>query len=252
MAYEFKKLSEMELLDSVPAGAAVLAEVDGVIRRVPGDGLGGSGVSATPDWKQNDPTAADYIKGRLGGFEIPLPQEAKTYTWDGVITGKEKVVLMADEAREFGFCKISDDVLYTYQLVGASATAVLEDGGVQEQVLGFNGSLMCAAGMLSISELCIVAYDDIEFVDVTLTRGIWMYYGVVTGSEQSAMYISNLQTVALAEDSAYSTQPIPSSALSPFFSYDYRELYLTSSDSAKRFKITVDDTGTITAAEITT
>ena len=43
MAYEFKKLSEVESLDTVPEGASVLAEVGGVIKRVPGEGLGGSG-----------------------------------------------------------------------------------------------------------------------------------------------------------------------------------------------------------------
>ena len=43
MAYEFKKLSEVEALDAVPEGASVLAEVDGAIKRVPGEGLGGSG-----------------------------------------------------------------------------------------------------------------------------------------------------------------------------------------------------------------
>ncbi len=43
MAYEFKKLSELEALDTVPEGASVLAEVGGVIKRVPGEGLGGSG-----------------------------------------------------------------------------------------------------------------------------------------------------------------------------------------------------------------
>lgn len=43
MAYEFKKLSELEALDAVPEGASVLAEVGGVIKRVPGEGLGGSG-----------------------------------------------------------------------------------------------------------------------------------------------------------------------------------------------------------------
>ena len=43
MAYEFKKLSEVEALDAVPEGASVLAEVGGEIKRVPGEGLGGSG-----------------------------------------------------------------------------------------------------------------------------------------------------------------------------------------------------------------
>lgn len=42
MAYEFKKLSEVEALDAVPEGASVLAEVGGAIKRVPGEGLGGS------------------------------------------------------------------------------------------------------------------------------------------------------------------------------------------------------------------
>ena len=44
MAYEFKKLSEVEVLSEVPEGASVLAEVNGDIKRVPGSGLGGSGV----------------------------------------------------------------------------------------------------------------------------------------------------------------------------------------------------------------
>ena len=41
MSYVFKKLSEVEALTEVPEGAKVLAEVGGVIRRVPGSGLGG-------------------------------------------------------------------------------------------------------------------------------------------------------------------------------------------------------------------
>lgn len=42
MAYEFQKLSEVEVLTEVPEGASVLAEVNGDIKRVPGDGLGGN------------------------------------------------------------------------------------------------------------------------------------------------------------------------------------------------------------------
>lgn len=42
MAYEFKRLADVELLDKVPEGCSVLAEVDGVERRLPGEGLGSS------------------------------------------------------------------------------------------------------------------------------------------------------------------------------------------------------------------
>lgn len=44
MAYEFQKLSEVEALNEVPEGASVLAEVNGDIKRIPGNGLGGGGV----------------------------------------------------------------------------------------------------------------------------------------------------------------------------------------------------------------
>lgn len=44
MNYEFKKLSEVESLAEVPENATVLAEVDGKIKRIPGSGLGGSGI----------------------------------------------------------------------------------------------------------------------------------------------------------------------------------------------------------------
>lgn len=43
MAYEFKRLADVEALREVPENATVLAEVNGSIKRVPGNGLGGSG-----------------------------------------------------------------------------------------------------------------------------------------------------------------------------------------------------------------
>lgn len=43
MAYEFKKLGEVEALEEVPDGANALIEVNGDIKRVPGSNLGGGG-----------------------------------------------------------------------------------------------------------------------------------------------------------------------------------------------------------------
>ena len=42
MAYEFKRLADVELLDEVPEGCSVLAEVGGIEKRLPGEGLGSS------------------------------------------------------------------------------------------------------------------------------------------------------------------------------------------------------------------
>lgn len=38
---DFMKLSEVEALEEVPEGIKVLVEVDGAIKRAPGEGLGG-------------------------------------------------------------------------------------------------------------------------------------------------------------------------------------------------------------------
>lgn len=44
MAYVFTKLSEVELLESVPDNASAFVEVGGTVKRVPGSGLGGGGI----------------------------------------------------------------------------------------------------------------------------------------------------------------------------------------------------------------
>ena len=46
----------------------------------------GGGESVQADWAQNDSTAKDYIKNRVGGYEI-----TRTYTWDGDTTGLESI-----------------------------------------------------------------------------------------------------------------------------------------------------------------
>lgn len=77
MSYVFKKLSEVEALTEVPEGAKVLAEVGGVIRRVPGSGLGGSGGIKTAIIKSsNYDQLIQYMKG-----ELPSPPSgAVTYS----------------------------------------------------------------------------------------------------------------------------------------------------------------------------
>lgn len=43
MAFEFNRLADVEALSEVPEGASVFAEVNGEVKRVPGEGLGGAG-----------------------------------------------------------------------------------------------------------------------------------------------------------------------------------------------------------------
>lgn len=106
MAYEFKRLSDVTLLDSVPNNATVLAEVDGAIRRVPGNGLGG-GNSA-------------------GGYTVDYPET--TYTFDGDLTGKESFQIEI-EGIQIHFVRLGDCVDDDSRFIGQRLTAQMKDTG---------------------------------------------------------------------------------------------------------------------------
>ena len=76
---EFTKLSEVEALTEVPENATVLAEVDGVIKRIPGDGLGGGAGIATAIIKSSD---YDEALGMLqsGGVTPTIADAGPTYS----------------------------------------------------------------------------------------------------------------------------------------------------------------------------
>ena len=63
MAYEFKRLADVEALREVPENATVLAEVNGSIKRVPGNGLGGSGNGIV--FVMEDPNASPRRSGNV-------------------------------------------------------------------------------------------------------------------------------------------------------------------------------------------
>lgn len=75
MAYEFKKLSEVEALNEVPDGANALIEVGGEIKRVPGNGLGGAGGIATAIIK-----SSDYDSAVAGVSTYLMPGSVVTYS----------------------------------------------------------------------------------------------------------------------------------------------------------------------------
>lgn len=94
MAYEFQKLSEVEALTEVPEGASVLAEVNGDIKRIPGNGLGGNG----------DKTLV-IVDSTFTNGGAPRGGIATTYTTN----------MTLDEALvAFRNCELTGGVSYTY------------------------------------------------------------------------------------------------------------------------------------------
>jgi hypothetical protein len=77
---EFKRLADVEALTEIPEGANAFVEVDGEIKRVPGEGLGGAGGFKTAVIKSDiyDMGLSDMSgSGRVG---MPEPEPEHTYS----------------------------------------------------------------------------------------------------------------------------------------------------------------------------
>lgn len=211
MAYEFKKLSEMELLDSVPENATVLAEVDGVIRRVPGDGLGGGG------------------------------------------TAKE--VVFAEQTLEF----VEDDGVCLWFAEGVVFS--FTEGEMYQVLWGEDTYTLTARGF-SDGEISLTYLGNAGYQGVANTGEPFLFQSVppeIAGNETGQSMIMTIDGVVNTEGNVtprtvaiYRVGPFSAQALASFFSHDGQNLYLTSTSGDKCFKITVDDTGAITASEIMT
>ena len=83
MAYDFQKLADVELLEEVPDGASAFVAVDGVVKRVPGSGLGGGGGVATAIFRMDSESNAS-TKAVTRAASIPvnkLPITCDNYTY---------------------------------------------------------------------------------------------------------------------------------------------------------------------------
>lgn len=101
MAYEFMSLAEVEALPEVPENATVLAEVDGSIKRIPGEGLGGSGNNLV------------IVESSFTDFYLnsnaPTPKigAAPAYTYTANME-------FADALAAFRACELTNAVLYAF------------------------------------------------------------------------------------------------------------------------------------------
>ena len=216
---------------------------------------GGSGVQ--PDWNQNDPSAADFIKNRIGGFynfltgEVPV----KTYTFDGDLTGKETVVFMQDETTESGFVKVSDDIVWYSQALGSTLTYSYGTNNITEvlstpsQVIKTGGRIVAGTFCMFVQNSCVLS---IEGVSRTLPSGVWFMYSKNLTDGTMEMMCKSVVTRGgfQADGNDNSIEPL-SNGMTGFVDYAQRTLYLYSStpDSTKKFAITVNDSGVISATE---
>lgn len=118
MAYEFMSLAEVEALPEVPENATVLAEVGGSIKRIPGEGLGGSGNNLV------------IVESSFTDFYNPPvvePQEASSsYTYTANME-------FADALAAFRACELTNAALYSCTEVPMFLNCVIVDYGAVMQ-----------------------------------------------------------------------------------------------------------------------
>lgn len=82
MAYDFQKLADVELLEEVPDGASAFVAVDGVVKRVPGSGLGGGGVATAILRFDSESNASTNAVTRIAITPVnKLPITCDNYTY---------------------------------------------------------------------------------------------------------------------------------------------------------------------------
>lgn len=196
---EIEKIVTSEALDEVPVGATVLAEVNGEIKRVPGEELGG--------------------KGMVVNFTTDSNSRAIPYT---IIADKtyEEIKLALREGRH---------------VIG-----IFSEGN-RSLIFNTCGNLESSGPIIFY---CWVGNNNMQaFVilpDSTVKRTNLLDIPFTTTSVSSGS--SNVVTSGAVYTALQAKQDVIT---------DHIILTSSTADSTKKFKITVDDSGTLTATEVT-
>ena len=131
----------------------------------------GGGSAVQSDYTQNDSTQPDYIKNR------PFYKEGYSYEWDGTAPDETKKV----GGSEYYFYKISDSIMSTSDLVGATAT--MQSGSslliTEASIKTYgNGSFAYLWSNYELIFVCVEAGSfDTVLGKVELTPGLWFLNG---------------------------------------------------------------------------
>lgn len=230
-------------MNKVPCGGFYLGDglaMDGNTLK----NLGGKQVQT--DWNQNDATAKDYIKNRPGGYE-----EGFDITWDGDTTGRVSATREDDEGFALYLYKVSDEILTADQIIGATITQV-RHGVTQQIVITGENISEEEFGYFTSGSLIATKQGTFNTQDANISIPEPGIYFMSAGGSEISSFVSSLSNITVHP---FDDKCIPNT-IARKAELDSRitekEVILASSttDSTKKFRITVDDTGTIKATEV--
>ena len=204
------------------------------------DITGSSGGDVQPDWNQNDSAAMDYVKNRPGGYTV-VTKKGIDVKWDGVIGDREYI----DHGLGVLLVRVSDDILTSDQLSGAEIIQTMTDGvktitqsfTIDGNKLVDNGGVLMEQGsfkfMVVVEET--TGYSTGTYVMHMVDRGATVYVSSIYKQDETGIL------------------PIPAEYIDDAIQRVGADVIISSSTpgSIKKFKIAVDDSGTLSATEVT-
>ena len=202
---------------------------------------GGGGVQ--PDWNQNDETAADYVKNRPGGYTV-VTKKGVDIKWDGVIGDRE----YSDEGGDVLLVKVSDEVLTSEQLSGAEIILTITDGVqtvTQSSTIDGNKLVDNDGVLIQQGSFKFMVVGEQAAATAGHTPGTYVMH-MVEGS--ATVYVSSIY-----KQDETGIVPIPAEYIDDAIQRVGAEVIIPSSTpgSTKKFRVTVDDSGALTATEAT-
>ena len=243
--------NDMNTPTKVPCGGFVLGE--GLALSKDGKTLnvtGGGGSQA--DWNQNDETAVDYVKNRPGGYDI---KELVTVTDETATSGQ--LLTNYTAVNNFFRKRSGETVVVTFD--GTPYQCAIIDDGSGGYHVGDPNFVEYPFYIRSFIRVGSNPYDPVYLYTAIAgeSHTVKIEGYATTPVVFDRKYIPDLKTLFGSVPALKGKFLVVNSDGYPEWTYfkdvpvDYAVIKSSTSDSSKKFKITVDDTGTIKATEVT-
>lgn len=211
-----------------------------------------------PDWDQYDESQPDAIKNKP--FGAVLSEAGDTITWDGVFEGLVATEEQENEGLAVRAVKISPNVITAEDVASGVSVGTMTIGGTidtttvpaEEAQAAFQDDGFAIIG----TSLYFVPKAGYKYTsnDITLVfpePGIYSL-GVLDSGEHSfaALYVTSLTIPGYGKLRGYSVKRISDYYLPESFAYI--RIRSNTIGSSKVFMLTVNDSGTLSASEVTT
>lgn len=204
-----------------------------------------------PDWQQNNETAADYVKNRPGAYD----EYDVNITWDGVIGDR----LTVDGGDGAVWVKVSDQVLTVEQI--NNLTGTMSDGdtfeieNIEEPNSGYDVCVFVATpgwqGAPESGVYFLKTPNAPYLISLASTNTTPVKLPKKYLELDNTLGITSAAVGQIAQITAVDDRGKPTAWEAVDMESNNIVLASSTAGSTKKFRLTVDDSGTLSAVEVT-